>query len=105
MIAQDLLSVPDEIVLLHYFFSLIILSWNLIYFSIHYFNHWSEAETEKWKLAAEMQEAQLASLKTQINPHFVFNALNISKSLIRSQPKDAEQYIISLSEFLRNSYL
>ena len=42
-------------------------------------------------------------LKAQINPHFLFNALNISKSLIRTQPKDAEKYIIGLSDFLRTS--
>jgi len=42
-------------------------------------------------------------LKAQINPHFLFNALNISKSLIKTQPKNAEKYIVHLSEFLRRS--
>jgi LytS/YehU family sensor histidine kinase len=42
-------------------------------------------------------------LKEQINPHFLFNALNISKSLIREDPIEAEKYIINLSEFLRAS--
>lgn len=42
-------------------------------------------------------------LKAQINPHFLFNALNISKSMIKTQPKNAERFIIQLSEFLRNS--
>ncbi len=42
-------------------------------------------------------------LKAQINPHFLFNALNISKSLVKTQPKDAEKYIVQLSEFLRRS--
>ncbi len=48
-------------------------------------------------------ESKYNLLKAQINPHFLFNALNISKSLIKTQPKDAEKYIVGLSEFLRNS--
>jgi two-component system LytT family sensor kinase len=48
-------------------------------------------------------EAEYQLLKSQINPHFIFNALNISKSLIKSDPNGAEQYLIKLSEFLRES--
>ena len=51
---------------------IIMLAWNMIYFCVHYFNNWNQAEIEKWKLAAEMKDAQLGSLKSQINPHFVF---------------------------------
>ena len=86
-----------------FFFSLIILSWNLIYFSIHYFNHWSEAETEKWKLAAEMKEAQLASLKTQINPHFVFNTINNIRALILENKEKARDMLLHFSDLFRYS--
>jgi len=48
-------------------------------------------------------ESDYKLLKDQINPHFLFNALNISKSLIKKQPENAEKYIVGLSEFLRNS--
>ncbi len=48
-------------------------------------------------------ESQYKLLKAQINPHFLFNALNISKSLIKTQPHNAEKYIVQLSEFLRRS--
>jgi len=48
-------------------------------------------------------ESEYKLLKAQINPHFLFNALNISKSLIKTQPKNAEKYIVELSEFLRRS--
>jgi len=48
-------------------------------------------------------ESDYKLLKVQINPHFLFNALNISKSLIHTQPKSAEKYIVQLSEFLRKS--
>ena len=48
-------------------------------------------------------ESEYKLLKAQINPHFLFNALNISKSLIKTQPQNAEKYIVQLSEFLRHS--
>jgi sensor histidine kinase YesM len=48
-------------------------------------------------------EAEYLLLKQQINPHFIFNALNISKSLIKNNPKDAEKFIIKLSAFIRTS--
>jgi sensor histidine kinase YesM len=46
-------------------------------------------------------EAEYKLLKDQINPHFLFNALNTSKSLIKSKPNAAEQYIVNLSDFIR----
>lgn len=48
-------------------------------------------------------ETEYKLLKAQINPHFLFNALNISKSLIKTQPKKAEKYLLQLSDFLRKS--
>ena len=48
-------------------------------------------------------EAEYKLLKEQINPHFLFNALNISKSLIKTQPENAEQYILTLADFLRRT--
>jgi len=46
-------------------------------------------------------EAEYKLLKDQINPHFLFNALNTTKSLIKSKPIAAEQYIVNLSDFIR----
>ncbi len=42
-------------------------------------------------------------LQQQIQPHFLFNALNVLKSLIRKHPDDAEKYLLRLSGFLRVS--
>ena len=84
-----------------FIFSLIILTWNLIYFTIHYFNNWTQAETEKWKLAAEMRDAQLASLKTQIRPHFVFNTINNIRSLILEDKEKAREMLLNFSDLFR----
>jgi LytS/YehU family sensor histidine kinase len=82
-------------------FTLIILAWNLIYFSIHYFNNWNQAEIEKWKLAAEMKDAQLGSLKSQIKPHFVFNAINNIRSLILEDKERAREMLLHFSDLFR----
>jgi len=52
------------------------------------------------KLAAE---AQLASLTSRVQPHFLFNTLNSISALIREQPEQAEQTIERLASLLRSS--
>jgi two-component sensor histidine kinase len=84
-----------------FFFTLIILTWNLIYFSIHYFNNWNQAEIEKWKLAAEIKDAQLGSLKSQIKPHFVFNTINNIRSLILEDKEKAREMLLNFSDLFR----
>jgi len=84
-----------------FIFSLIILVWNMIYFFIHFFNNWNQAEIEKWKMAAEMKDAQLGSLKSQINPHFVFNTLNNIRSLILEDKEKAREMLLNFSDLFR----
>lgn len=51
----------------------------------------------------ERKKAEIASLQRQINPHFIFNALNTIASFIRFDPKKARELIISLSTYLRHN--
>jgi two-component system, LytTR family, sensor kinase len=60
-------------------------------------------ENENNQLKISQLESQLAQLKNQINPHFLFNALSSLKSLMKRNPENAENYLIKLSEFLRVS--
>ena len=60
-------------------------------------------ESENAQLKIKNIEATYNQLKQQIHPHFLFNSLNTLKTLIRKQPKDAEVYLIKLSDFLRAS--
>ncbi len=48
-----------------------------------------------------LQQAELAALRAQIEPHFLFNSLNTIASLIRSEPEQAEHLLIQLSRMLR----
>lgn len=56
---------------------------------------------ENKRLLLENSVAQFETLKQQIHPHFLFNSLNILKTLISSHDEKAEQYLIRLSEFYR----
>jgi two-component system, LytTR family, sensor kinase len=57
-------------------------------------------ETE---LLDQLRNAQLNALKSQINPHFLFNSLNSISSLAIANPGKAQQMIIALSDFMRYS--
>ena len=51
----------------------------------------------------ERKKAEITSLQRQINPHFIFNALNTIASFIRFDPQKARELIISLSTYLRHN--
>ena len=51
----------------------------------------------------ERKKAEITSLQRQINPHFIFNALNTITSFIRFDPQKARELIISLSTYLRHN--
>ncbi|MBW8684999.1 sensor histidine kinase [Chitinophaga rhizophila] len=80
---------------------------NILVVTIHNYVTLSQAkadtELENARLKFANTEAINQLLKQQIHPHFLFNALNTLKSLIRRHPEKAEEYLIHLSDFLRAS--
>ena len=64
-------------------------------------NKKSMVELENAQLRIKNTEASYLQLKQQIHPHFLFNSLNILKTLIKKNPDTAVDYIIKLSDFLR----
>jgi hypothetical protein len=63
----------------------------------------TKIEHENIGLKIKNVEAANQKLKQQLQPHFLFNSLNVLKTLIRKQPDDAETYLKRLSDFLRAS--
>lgn len=55
------------------------------------------------RLAAELTEARLEALKMQLNPHFLFNTLNMISSHVHDDPDTADAMIGHLSDFLRET--
>jgi two-component system, LytTR family, sensor kinase len=75
--------------------------------SIYYLYVYSENNKQKRSREAELldqlKNAQLTALKSQINPHFLFNSLNSISSLTITNPAKAQKMIIALSDFMRYS--
>ena len=61
----------------------------------------SKESTERQRVVTRLVQAELDTLKLQLNPHFLFNALNSAMALIASNPAAAERMVSELSDFLR----
>lgn len=72
-----------------------------VFYVIRYFEHIQRKEKEKSLLALKNKEMQLALLKSQINPHFLFNTLNSISTLISSSKEKARKVITQLSDVFR----
>ena len=62
---------------------------------------WYRVEREKQEIEKERTQAELQNLKSQLNPHFLFNTLNNIYSLIQLDPDRAQQTVHDLSRLLR----
>ncbi len=75
--------------------------------ALHYlligFEEAARAEKAALELEVLAREAELRALRAQIDPHFLFNALNSISSLIASDPATARAMCLELAEFLRES--
>ena len=80
-----------------------ILLWTLIYFAVHYFENYRQAQIESLIWEAAVKDFELKTLKSQLNPHFMFNALNSIRALIGVDPKGAQTAVTKLSNILRYS--
>ena len=83
--------------------SILVLLWNLIYFVIHYMENNKRKEIESFIWEAAVKDYELKTLKSQLNPHFMFNAMNSIRALIEEDPDSAKVAITKLSNILRYS--
>lgn len=72
-----------------------------VYYVIRYFEGLQKKEQEKGELALKNREMQLSLLKSQINPHFLFNTLNSINMLVSSSKEQARKVITQLSDIFR----
>ncbi|MEJ7927230.1 histidine kinase [Sphingobium sp. AN641] len=92
-IAEDAIS--------RYFF---LAAWAGLYLALSYASEARRVERRAARLERAAQQAELRSLRYQVNPHFLFNTLNSLSSLVMKDRRDeAEQMIMSLSNFYRTS--
>ena len=77
--------------------------WWCIYFFYHLFDRLNRLEIERLRLATSVKESELRALKSQVNPHFIFNSLNSLRALIEEDPLRARQAVTQLANLLRYS--
>ena len=75
----------------------------LIYYLVSNNQKLQERAQQEERLKNLVRDTELNMLKSQINPHFLFNSLNSIASLTMSNPDEARDMIIRLSDFLRYS--
>jgi two-component system, LytTR family, sensor histidine kinase AlgZ len=75
--------------------------WCAIYFIVQEFRRRRSAEVRALWAEIAAQQANYRSLKSQLNPHFLFNSLNSVRALIGEDPARAQEMITQLSELLR----
>ncbi len=61
----------------------------------------SEKNAKEARLESLVKETELKMLRSQINPHFLFNSLNSISSLTVTDPEKAREMVVKLSEFMR----
>jgi len=76
---------------------------SLVYYLIIYYNNLQEKVKSEAKLQEMLTEVELNMLKSQINPHFLFNSLNSISSLTITAPERAREMLVKLSDYLRYS--
>ena len=75
--------------------------WCIFYFAFHYVQRYNKS----LKAETAAREVELNNLKAQLNPHFIFNALNSIRALVDENPRKSKESITQLSHILRNSLI
>jgi LytS/YehU family sensor histidine kinase len=87
------------------------MQWNVVIYwvlvgathALHYYERFRERELRATQLEAELAQSQLQRLKMQLQPHFLFNALNAISTLIETDPEAADRMLSQLASLLRES--
>ncbi len=85
-----------------YVFSIVITFFvTLSIHTISFYKAYNENKVKEQKIIAGTANAKFESLKNQIDPHFLFNSLNVLSSLIEENPENAQRFTTSLSKIYR----
>lgn len=90
---------PIQIIYGWSFFTILFFLWAVFYFAYYFVEQYNKS----LKYETSRIEIELNNLKSQLNPHFIFNALNSIRALVDENPKKSKQAINHLSNILRNS--
>jgi two-component system, LytTR family, sensor kinase len=93
------LSIPSRAITGIFYYSITVMA----YYLMNYYNDLQERLLNEGRLKERIKEAELNILRSQINPHFLFNSLNSISYLTITNPEKAQEMVIKLSDFMRYS--
>lgn len=87
---------------LYYFIAFLITTVvSILFHAIYFYKHWQEGKVKEQKIIAGTASAKFDALKNQLDPHFLFNSLNVLTSLIDEDPQQAQKFTTALSKVYR----
>lgn len=105
IIKTSLTSTPpvwEQMIVVNFWGAVIFIPVFSLYFSLHFLKHWRTSELEVEKNQKERMRSQLDSLKNHLDPHFLFNNLNILASLIEKDKTASRNFIQKFAEVYRS---
>ncbi|TRX41351.1 histidine kinase [Flavobacterium restrictum] len=94
----------ERMIWVHLFYIILSLGVSTFMHARSFMRKWKQAsklEITEQKIIAGTASAKFESLKNQIDPHFLFNSLNVLSSLIEENPENAQRFTTSLSKIYR----
>src|SRR5690554_2767089 len=91
----------DESIEYYYVSFLISVVVSAIFYTVYYYQNKQETKVTEQKIIAGTASAKFDALKNQLDPHFLFNSLNVLTSLITENPEAAARFTTSLSKVYR----
>lgn len=86
-----------------YYFQIAIISWfiSMLFFGFYFYKRFKDYQIKESEQEKQQITAQFESLKNQLDPHFLFNSLNVLNGLIEEDPKKASLFTTDLSRIYR----
>ena len=85
----------------YYLSSIIALVATGFFYGFYYWKNTQDTKVKQSKIIAKTASAKFDALKNQLDPHFLFNSLNVLASLIEENPRQAQKFTTSLSKVYR----
>lgn len=91
----------NEVLSNYYFATGVTIILSLIIHIAYYYKNYQENRIKQQQIIAGNASAKFETLKNQIDPHFLFNSLNVLSSLIEENPENAQRFTTALSKVYR----
>jgi len=92
---------PEQLMVMNLWGVLVTIILISIYFGVHFLKAWRKSEIESERLQKENIRSELDALKNHLDPHFLFNNLNILSALIDKDPKMSKVFLDKFAEVYR----